>query len=388
MAESPEDLQKSLTVFSEYCEKWKLKINTDKSKILIFGSKLPKNKTFYIKDIKLDIVDSYKYLGIIFCRNGSFLQAKKTLISQAKKGMTLLKIRIRNLNLPIDCQLRIFDSTIVPILLYSSEIWGFGNNQNIEQIQLTFLKDLLKLRKSTPLPMIYGELGVFPLDIKIKTKMLSFWATLITGKASKISATLYRFMLHETVMHGYKFKWLTDIVDTLNKLGMGNYWLNQNIMNKNAFVHSVSKRLKDQYRQIWNDNLNVYPKCITYRIFKSTHSCETYLFHLPDKLRTVYVRFRTSNHYLPIETGRWQNIERQDRICPLCNTALGDEYHYLFQCPYFTNERSTYLNRYYYNRPNTFKFQQLFNSRKLSVTKKLCMFLNIINTVFKNMYMS
>jgi hypothetical protein len=41
-------------------------------------------------------------------------------------------------------------------------------------------------------------------------------------------------------------------------------------------------------------------------------------------------RFRTTNNKLPIETGRWQNIPRENRKCKckLCNRSqIGDEYH-------------------------------------------------------------
>jgi hypothetical protein len=40
-------------------------------------------------------------------------------------------------------------------------------------------------------------------------------------------------------------------------------------------------------------------------------------------------RFRCGNHRLPIESGRWQNIPRQKRLCHLCDSReMGDEYHY------------------------------------------------------------
>ena len=47
-------------------------------------------------------------------------------------------------------------------------------------------------------------------------------------------------------------------------------------------------------------------------------------------LRTIYSRiwitkFRTSNLHLPIETGRWYNIPRAERICHLCKETIGDE---------------------------------------------------------------
>jgi hypothetical protein len=34
----------------------------------------------------------------------------------------------RKHNLSLSCQLDLFDKLVKPILLYGSEIWGFGNN--------------------------------------------------------------------------------------------------------------------------------------------------------------------------------------------------------------------------------------------------------------------
>ena len=32
---------------------------------------------------------------------------------------------------------------------------------------------------------------------------------------------------------------------------------------------------------------------------------------------------------LPVETGRWRRIRREDRQCHLCRLDIGDEYHYM-----------------------------------------------------------
>ena len=34
---------------------------------------------------------------------------------------------------------------------------------------------------------------------------------------------------------------------------------------------------------------------------------------------------------MPIETGRWSSVQRQDRLCGSCG-ELGDEEHVLFRC--------------------------------------------------------
>jgi hypothetical protein len=55
-------------------------------------------------------------------------------------------------------------------------------------------------------------------------------------------------------------------------------------------------------------------KGICYRLFKENFEFETYLDILSDKDRITLCKFRTCNHRLPIEIGRWQNVDRSDRI--------------------------------------------------------------------------
>ena len=43
--------------------------------------------------------------------------------------------------------------------------------------------------------MVYEELGRMPLEIKIKTRIVSFWSKIITGKQTKLSNQTYRLML-------------------------------------------------------------------------------------------------------------------------------------------------------------------------------------------------
>jgi hypothetical protein len=47
LAESAEELQSELNYFYEYCEKWNLKVNINKSKVMVFSKgKLPINLNF------------------------------------------------------------------------------------------------------------------------------------------------------------------------------------------------------------------------------------------------------------------------------------------------------------------------------------------------------
>ena len=133
MADNPSDFQRCLHAFSEYCTQWKLTINVGKTKIIIFGTRGLSNLLFKIGDEQVEIVKSYKYLGVLLSQSGSFLSARKHVVQQAKKAMHLLFTRINNLDIPLDLQLKLFDNTVVPILTYGSEVWGYENLDIIEK---------------------------------------------------------------------------------------------------------------------------------------------------------------------------------------------------------------------------------------------------------------
>ena len=59
-----------------------------------------------------------------------------------------------------------------------------------------------------------------------------------------------------------------------------------------------------------------------------------YLIAVSDPLKSTLIRYRTSNHRLPIEVGRYVNLERNDRKCELCNVNdIGDEYVNILSIP-------------------------------------------------------
>ena len=85
--------------------------------------------------------------------------ANTHVVSQARKAMFCLNRKIRNLCLQIE--LKLFDSTILPMLTYGWEVWGFGDLSMIEKVQTDFLKHILNVKKGTSHMMLYGELGRF-----------------------------------------------------------------------------------------------------------------------------------------------------------------------------------------------------------------------------------
>ena len=61
------------------------------------------------------------------------------------------------------------------------------------------------------------------------------------------------------------------------------------------------------------------------------------------KNRQLIAKFRTSDHCLQIETGRYNNIPRQQRLCTTCN-ILENEYHFFLNCHLNQQPRNLLIN--------------------------------------------
>ena len=187
--QNPSDLQAQLDAFHKYCLTWKLKVNIDKTKIVIFGSgRTPQNLSFKYNGSEIEVVKNFNYLGIIFSKTGNFNLAKKRLVDKAVVSMYAVLKLGRKHNLSIKCLLSLFDKMVKPILLYGCEIWGFGKNDVLEKVHLKFCKMILNLKTSTPNYMIYGELGRYPVEIDIKIRIIFFWQKLFVENNPKYHA--------------------------------------------------------------------------------------------------------------------------------------------------------------------------------------------------------
>ena len=79
------------------------------------------------------------------------------------------------------------------------------------------------------------------------------------------------------------------------------------------------------------------------------HAAPYYELPMPiTKLRAL-LQFRLGSHALPIEQGRFSKpqVPRNLRRGSLCSTrSVGDERHYLFECPKFDDIRAQFAELY------------------------------------------
>ena len=117
-------------------------------------------------------------------------------------------------------------------------------------------------------------------------------------------------------------------------------------------------------------------------MFKTQFGFENYLQKLPKDLRIAFSRFRCGAHCLPISNARYLEINERN-ICTLCFNDVGDEFHYLFQCPAFSFKRSELIKPYYFVRPNVQKYKLLMETNNKINLINLCKFVKYVLYVFR-----
>ena len=124
-AESPKEMKMMLKKLEDYCNQNDLKINTKKTKIMIFraGGGYTRDDVFEINGNNIEIVNKFKYLGTFFTPRLSFSLQAEYLITKARSKIGLLFARTPIKEVSLDLALKLFQCYVTPILEFNMVIW-------------------------------------------------------------------------------------------------------------------------------------------------------------------------------------------------------------------------------------------------------------------------
>ena len=130
------ELQILLNIFSQWCRENKLSINTEKTKLVCFGTKQRiknyKNLKMTLLNDRIQQVPLYKYLGVILDNGLNFnLQLQQTMNKVSHKLYVLSKIRQF---LTIKSAILIFKSMILPYFDYGDIVYMFTSKNELEKL--------------------------------------------------------------------------------------------------------------------------------------------------------------------------------------------------------------------------------------------------------------
>jgi hypothetical protein len=169
LSETVIGLQTQLNSLCIAARKLSLKVNLDKSNIIVFrkGGYLGERERWLYDGTEMPVVNAYKYLGIYFSTRLSFVSACRDIASKAKKALLCIIQRLRMYNCSsFDIYMKLFDCQVQPIMQYGAEIWGLDKAaQHCEKVHLFALKKFLHVELRTPNDLVYKELNRYPVTI-------------------------------------------------------------------------------------------------------------------------------------------------------------------------------------------------------------------------------
>ena len=81
-SKSEDQLVSVFNTFTNNCSLWKLKINYDKTKILVFGDRTRRNRNIVVDNHEIETVDSFKFLGVMFSKSRKFAMANSHVVNE------------------------------------------------------------------------------------------------------------------------------------------------------------------------------------------------------------------------------------------------------------------------------------------------------------------
>ena len=246
LANSESGLQNAMDRLDEFCKTWDLKINIEKTKVVIFNK--PRTQHVPIFQIGNSTIDSdthYKYLGIILSANGSFKPAITTLANQSSKALFTLMRGATKLSFPKPALLcHLFDSLVRPVVEYGSELWGHIHAEELEIFHRKFCKFTLGVPGTTSNLACYGELGMSPLEIRRKVCIIQYWLRINTDWT--ISPLVKDAC---TIAVNNSLQWVKFIKQTLDSADLSYVWLNPANVDPNRYEMNLRK---DSQTNIFN----------------------------------------------------------------------------------------------------------------------------------------
>ena len=347
MSESAEGLQKCLDKLQEYCTKWCLTVNIDKTKVIIFnkgGARYSRYK-FRIMNCDIEITDKYCYLGIIFSASGSFTKACDALYDKALKAFYKFKQLHPQNNVKL--AMRLFDTLVVPILTYAGTIWAplyahkisienfftTCNDSPIERLNVKLCKYLLGVHKKSTNNAVRGELGRYPLLINVLECSVRYYNRMLSSR----NDSLVKLSCLDSDVRSCEKSWVVAI---------------ENLSTLFGTQAQMKTRMLQLYQEKWENLIHSLSmdndgKLRTYAKLKKSFKIENYVLQFPLHIRRNFTKLRISAHSLAIETGRFNKPQKkpiEKRTCFHCK-QVEDEFHFIFNCPLYNEERTAFATK-------------------------------------------
>ena len=173
------------------------------------------------------------------------------------------------------------------------------------------LKSCLGVRLSTPNDLVYIETDLLPIKAFILARQYKFYA---------------RFK--KSIRNNSRREKIFSILLQNQTSFIQHY---EQLISKYSSVDDIIEEFRTQTKERVRENTQKgHSKFCTYAKINPCLTLSSLLDIIHPAVNYI-TKFRLGSHYLPVETGRWSGLARNERLCGPCG-EFEDEKHALFNC--------------------------------------------------------
>ena len=166
------DANKVMKVLEDFCNLSGLRVNIDKTKVMLSKTKGKVEKIQPIityQGTPIEAVDSFKYIGLEIPSDHRWYKCATKRRENGKRAYYAFENMCREAEIQSwHLKKYLFDTLVTPVILYGVEVWGGSLSKDkwndIKKIQKLFLTNFLAVRRTTPYPILLLEIGSMPLE--------------------------------------------------------------------------------------------------------------------------------------------------------------------------------------------------------------------------------
>ena len=373
---TPIGLQTQINNLKMAAESLGLVVNLQKSRIMVYrkGGFLGKQERCFFGNEQMEVVNNYKYLGYTMTTKLSIEIPLAEFAGKAKsKIITIFKTLYKLGKVEPEIFFLIFDAQVKPMVLYAAEIWGLAKEEilvTVEKVHSFACKKLLGVTPRTPNTMVYSELNRHPITVDAKIRAVKYWAKILQLSENRLPRQAYERELKEK---NKPENWTGKIKELLTKNGYAYIWENGGTPFLKSFCKSLKQRLIDQFWQDTHAKIQESERFDMYRTIKEDHNREHYISSIEiTKFRKAFARLRMG--IVDIRYNERFLRPLSSRFCIFCpSQKIDDEFHFLLECPMFTELRQKYLLRCWVSLNNV-TVADLLTNESVFVTKCCSMY--------------
>jgi hypothetical protein len=301
-----------------------------KTKCLAIGTK--QELSLFFAGKKVEIVTSYKYLGVHFSQSMSWATCVKHRVANGYKAFYSMIQKCKTASLSTwKLKKHLFNSLVMPAILYGVQVWGpttsHSNWSKVEAIQKLFLEMELGVKTQTPYALLLVEAGLLPLEVEALYLTLQYVMRVEALKDSRLPK--------QALQTSRASGWYADVCRWAQAWELPEHEWHTNPKKLRSLLQGKA------IRKLWrapSPRLQYYMRDVNPM---ALYEEQEYLrAPISLKLRQTIARYRLSSHHLEVEEGRWRGVRRQDRVCRLCDSgSIENEYHVFIACGHYEEFR-------------------------------------------------